>query len=112
MEPTTPIASRRTYEVWSPSYSAADLPSRWRAAPAKKEVLSTVPGTSNSVESLIGLPHWRDSTYAKSSACSARTAAKRCIASARSAGVAPDQPGNASRAAATAASTSAVPASS
>ncbi len=71
-----------------------------------------VPGTSNSVDSLIGLPHWSDSAYAKSSACSARTAARRCRASERSPGVAADQAGKARRAAATASSTSAVEASS
>ena len=48
MEPTTPMGSRRTYEVWSPEYSPADWPWRCRAAPAKKAVLSIVPGTSNS----------------------------------------------------------------
>lgn len=71
-----------------------------------------VPGTSNSVDSLIGLPHWRDSAYAKSAACSASTAASLCSASERSPGVAPDQPGKALLAAATASSTSAVLASS
>ena len=66
------------------------------------------PGTSNSRVSLSGLPHWRDSARANSSARSARTAAKRCSASERSPGVAPAQPGKAARAAATAASTSSV----
>ncbi|CAM5258046.1 hypothetical protein STANM309S_01660 [Streptomyces tanashiensis] len=111
MEPTTPIGSRRMYEVWSPLYSAADWPWRWRAAPAKKAALSIVPGTSNSVVSLSGLPHWRDSTRAMSSAQSARTPARRCRASDRSPGVAPAQPGKAALAAATASSTSAVEAS-
>ena len=37
-------------DVWSAEYSALALPSRWRAAPAKKSMLSTLPGTSNSVE--------------------------------------------------------------
>lgn len=112
MEPTTPMGSRRTYEVWSPEYSPADWPCRWRAAPAKKAVLSMVPGTSNSRVSFSGLPHWRDSARAKSSARSASTAAKRCSASERSPGVVAAQAGKASRAAATAASTSAVLASS
>lgn len=71
-----------------------------------------VPGTSNSVDSLMGLPHWRDSAYAKSSACSASTAASRWSASERSPGAAADQPGKARFAAATASSTSAGPASS
>ncbi len=107
----TPTGSRRTYEVWSPEYSPAARPCGWRAAPAKKAALSTVPGTSNSRVSLSGLPHCRDSTRASSSARSARTAAKRCSASARSPGVAPAHPGRAARAAATARSTSAGPAS-
>lgn len=71
-----------------------------------------VPGTSNSRVSFSGLPHWSDSARAKSSARSASTAAKRCRASDRSPGVVAAQPGKASRAAATAASTSSGPASS
>ncbi|CAM5743628.1 hypothetical protein SHIRM173S_05179 [Streptomyces hirsutus] len=71
-----------------------------------------LPGTSNSRLSFRGLPHCRDSARAKSSARSATTAANRCIASDRSPGVAPAHAPNAFRAAATAASTSSVPASS
>ena len=48
MVPTTPTASRRMKEVWSAGYSALALPSRCRAAPAKKAMLSMLPGTSNS----------------------------------------------------------------
>ena len=53
MVATTPTASRRMLDVWSPEYSAVALPSRWRAAPAKKSMLSMLPGTSNS----RGQPH-------------------------------------------------------
>ena len=35
---TTPTASRRMLDVWSPEYSAVALPSRCRAAPAKKSM--------------------------------------------------------------------------
>ncbi|HWM06316.1 MAG TPA: hypothetical protein VNP92_28575, partial [Actinophytocola sp.] len=55
-------------EVCSPEYSALALPSRLRAAPAKKETLSTVPGTSKPVVSRIGLPAWRLSAVASSAA--------------------------------------------
>ena len=65
-----------------------------------------VPGTSNPVESRIGLPVCRDSVRARSSARSSSRAASRCSAAERSTGGAPDQPGKAARAAATAASTS------
>ena len=44
MVATTPTASRRIDEVWSPEYSAVALPSRWRAAPAKKAMVSTLRG--------------------------------------------------------------------
>ena len=49
-------------EVWSAEYSAVALPSRWRAAPAKKEMLSMLPGTSNSVASRTGFPVWLTSS--------------------------------------------------
>jgi hypothetical protein len=73
-------------------------------------VLSTVPGTSNSVASLIGFPAWRDSTPANSAARSSRRAAALVSTWERSPGVAPDQAGKASRAAWTAACTSSGPA--
>src|SRR3712207_1907293 len=104
--PTTPIGSRRIVEVCSPEYSALALPSRVRAAPAKKETLSTVPGTSKPWVSRIGLPACRLSAVASSPATASSSAASRCIAVDRSAGVAPAQPGNAAFAAATASSTS------
>jgi hypothetical protein len=77
-----------------------------RAAPAKKATLSMVPGTSKPVARRIGLPVWRLSVRASSSAWSASTAASRVSAADRSTGGASDQAGNAARAAATAASTS------
>ena len=93
------MASRRTYDVWSPEYSAAALPSSARAAPAKNETLSTVPGTSKPVASRIGLPVCRDSVRARSSARSSRSAASRVSAADRSTGGAADHSGNAARAA-------------
>src|SRR3712207_7065982 len=98
-------------DVCSPEYSALALPSRVRAAPAKKETLSTVPGTSKPWVSRIGLPACRLSAVASSPATASSSAASRCIAVDRSAGVAPAQPGNAAFAAATASSTSSTEAS-
>ena len=106
MVATTPTASRRMLEVWSPEYSAVALPSRWRAAPAKKSMLSTLPGTSNSRASRAGLPVWLTSSATSSSVCSAVSAASLASTADLSAGVAPAQPGSALRAAATATSTS------
>ena len=37
-------------------YSPADFPSRFRAAPAKKRIWSTIGGTSSEVVKEIGLP--------------------------------------------------------
>src|SRR5882757_10451071 len=108
MVATTPMASRRMLDVWSTEYSAVALPSRWRAAPAKKSMLSTLPGTSNSVASRTGLPVWLTSSATSSSACSPASLASLASTADRSAGVAVAHPGNAVRAAATAASTSAV----
>jgi hypothetical protein len=93
-------------EVCSPEYSALALPSRLRAAPAKKETLSMVPGTSKPSVSRIGFPAWRLSILASSPAMVSSSAANLCIAVERSAGVAPAQPGNAAFATATASSTS------
>ena len=100
------MASRRIELVWSAEYSPVARPSRLRAAPAKKATLSTVPGTSNSRASLIGLPAWRLSASANSSARAANATEMRARISARSPGVVPDQPPKARRAACTAASTS------
>src|SRR6185437_8811253 len=98
MVATTPMASRRMLDVWSPEYSAVALPSRWRAAPAKKSMLSTLPGTSNSVASRTGLPVWLTSSATRSSACSPASAASLASTADRSAGVAVAQPGRAARA--------------
>jgi hypothetical protein len=49
------------------SYSPADLPSRWRAAPAKKRRLSLMNGMS-ALETEIGLPTSRASSIARFSA--------------------------------------------
>jgi hypothetical protein len=105
MEPTTPIASRRIMDVWSPEYSPAAIPSRWRAAPAKNETLSMDPGTSNSRLSRIGFPVCAVSLCASSSATAPSWAASACRTADRSAGVARDHSGNARAAASTAAST-------
>ena len=82
----TPIGSRRIEEVWSAEYSAVALPSRLRAAPEKKSMLSMVPGTSNSRVSRIGLPACRLSSWANSSARllqDAREAGQHCGAFSR-----------------------------
>ena len=112
MEPTTPTGSRRTTDVWSPSHSAAAVPLRCRAAPAKYSALSIEPGTSNCLASRIGLPACSDSTAAYSSARADMSRASSARAWERAAGVARDQPPKARWAASTAASTSAGPASS
>ena len=107
MVATTPMASRRMLDVWSAEYSAVALPSRWRAAPAKKSMLSMLPGTSNSAANRTGLPVWLTSSATSSSACSAASCASLARTADRSTGVAVAQPGSAARAAATATSTSA-----
>ena len=107
MVATTPTASRRIEEVWSAEYSAVALPSRWRAAPAKNVMLSTLPGTSNSVASRTGFPVWLTSSAMISSAWSWTNSASLNRTADRSEGVAVDHPGNDVRADATARSTSA-----
>ncbi len=94
-------------EVWSPEYSAVALPSRWRAAPAKKAMLSMLPGTSNSVASRTGFPVWLTSSAMSCSALASTSSASLASTVERSTGVAVFQPGSAARAEATAASTSA-----
>ncbi len=47
MEATTPMGSRRTMLVWPATYSAAALPLKQRAAPAKKRKQSTIAGISS-----------------------------------------------------------------
>ena len=97
-------------DVWSPEYSALAMPSRRRAAVPKNAVLSTVPGTSNSRASRIGLPAWRLSSRASSSARSSSSWAALSRTVERSTGVARLHSSKAAPAAATAASTSAWPA--
>src|SRR5450432_4175841 len=86
-------------------YSPVDLPSRWRAAPAKKRRLSAAKPISSRA-SPIGLPTLRDSICASSSACSSITSASEWSSPARSPGVASSHSGSASFAAWTALSTS------
>src|SRR5919205_237204 len=43
----TPTGSRRIQDVWPAMYSAAALPPRLRAAPAKDRILSTIGGDSS-----------------------------------------------------------------
>src|SRR5689334_4832145 len=86
-------------------YSPADLPSSWRAAPAKKRRLSAENGIS-SREAISGLPTFSDSSCASSSTCSSRTSASLCRSSERSFGVLSSQSGSAAFAAAIARSTS------
>ena len=80
------------------------------AAVPKNAVLSTVPGTSNSRARRIGLPAWRDSSRASSSARSSSSRAALSRTEERSTGVARLHSSKAVPAAATAASTSACPA--
>src|SRR3954470_5788970 len=86
-------------------YSPADLPSRLRAAPAKKRRLSAENGIS-SREAINGLPTLRDSICASSSALSSITSASLCRSSERSFGVASSHSGRAFFARSTASSTS------
>src|SRR3954463_15592595 len=72
MPPTIPIGSRRIIEVYPSMYSPADLPSRLRAAPAKKRRLSAENGIS-SREAISGFPTLTDSSWASSSAGSSLT---------------------------------------
>src|SRR5215210_6048154 len=87
-------------------YSPAALPSSTRAAPAKKRKLSAETGiSSRAYES--GLPTFRDSSSASSSALSSIALASPSSASARSPGVVSSHSGSAFFAASTARSTSA-----
>src|ERR1700677_2035185 len=87
-------------------YSPAALPSRQRAAPAKKRRLSAITGISSFLAASIGFPALSASRRAISSPCSSIRSASASSACARCAGVVPDQPSNAPRAAFTARSTS------
>src|SRR5438105_3748595 len=86
-------------------YSPADLPSSWRAAPAKKRRLSAENGIS-SRDTISGLPTFRDSIWASSSAFASITSASLCSSSERSFGVASSHSGSAFFARSTASSTS------
>jgi hypothetical protein len=86
-------------------YSPADFPSSTRAAPAKKRMLSAETGISSRAYER-GLPTFRDSISASSSALSSITAASFSRASCRSPGVVSSHSGRAFFAASTARSTS------
>ena len=90
-------------------YSAAALPSRWRAAVAKKRSWSTIGGISSERVSATGLPVFSTSTAISSSARASTASAMRNSASDRSAGVVSRHVSNASAAACIAASTSSGP---
>jgi hypothetical protein len=92
--------------VWVLRYSPAALPSTTRAAPAKKRTLSTVNSTSKSAVP-FGLPTFACSRLDSVSASPSIASARAWSAVDRSCGVVADQVANASRAAATARSTSA-----
>src|SRR5881392_2929430 len=87
-------------------YSPEALPSRMRAAPAKKRRLSAQTGIS-SLAYESGLPTFTDSSSASSSVCSSIASASLSSASARSPGVVSSHSGSAFFAASTARSTSA-----
>src|SRR5919198_2256387 len=87
-------------------YSPADLPSRIRAAPAKKRMLSAHTGSSSFAYE-GGLPTFVDSSSASSSVCSSIASASFSSASPRSPGVVSSHSGSALLAASTARSTSA-----
>src|SRR3954447_8966741 len=108
MPATMPSGSRRIIEVYPLMYSPADLPSRLRAAPAKKRRLSAENGIS-SREAMSGLPTLTDSSCASSSACSSSTSASLWRSSQRSFGVFSSHSGAAACAASTARSTSSAP---
>ncbi len=61
MPATMPRGSRRIIEVYPSTYSAADLPSRFRAAPAKKRRVSDIAGGS-SFATHQGFPTFWDSS--------------------------------------------------
>src|ERR1700749_3013616 len=89
-------------------YSPADLPSRLRAAPAKKGRLSAENGIS-SREAISGLPTLTDSSCDSSSACSSITSASLWRSSERSFGVFSSHSGAVAWAASTARATSSAP---
>ena len=74
-------------EVMLRMYSPALLPSRWRAAVAKKRIWSTIGGISSLRVRWIGLPVFSTSSAISSSARASTASAKRNSASDRSLGV-------------------------
>ena len=90
-------------------YSAADLPSSMRAAPAKKRIWSTAGGISSLIVSAIGLPVFWLSTATNSSARDSSASAILSRARCRSDGVVSRHDSKAVAAAPIAASTSAAP---
>jgi len=91
------------------TYSPALLPSRCRAAVAKKRTWSTIGGISSERVIPMGLPQFSDSSAMNSSARASMASAMRKSASERSFGVESRQVSKASDAAFIAASTSAAP---
>src|SRR5437899_2119325 len=85
MPTVTPRGSRRIMLVNPRSYSPADLPSRMRAAPAKKRRLSTMNGMS-AADTEIGLPTSIDSSLVSSSASASSASASFSIMAERSFG--------------------------
>ena len=102
----TPTGSRRTHDVWPSMYSPADLPSRTRAAPAKKRIWSTIGGISSALVTWSGLPVFLPSAATRSSAARSTSSAKSSSAFWRTEGVDLLQSLKARSAAAYAASTS------
>ena len=96
-------------DVWPAMYSPALLPSRWRAAVAKKRIWSTIGGISSERVRAIGLPVFSTSSAISSSARASTASAMRNRASERSDGVESRHDSNAAAAACIAASTSAGP---
>ena len=90
-------------------YSPALLPSRLRAAAAKKRIWSTIGGISSEAVRATGLPVFSTSTAISSSARDSMASAMRNRARERWDGVVSRHPGKASAAAVIAASTSADP---
>ena len=103
----TPTGSRRIIDVKPVMYSPAAVPSRMRAAPAKKRIWSHIGGISSSSVSCFGLPVFCDSTSTSSSARSSNASAIRSSARWRSLGVVSRQLSNARAESWKAASTSA-----
>ena len=68
-------------------YSAAASPCRFRAAPAKNRIWSTMGGISSSMVSWKGLPVFSLSARTRSSARASRASAMRISARLRSDGV-------------------------